>query len=419
MAAYSSLIVSDCVNNARAYLRLAGPSNRLRRSHVDAVRGYHVGMARDRILVVDDEPGLLRSAERILGDDYDVLIAGLPSEALRRAATFTPDLAILDIRMPEMTGFDLMDRLLAMHPGVDFILMTGSASRPDEQLIRAIKQRAFYFIQKPFDREVLRTLVARCFELRRLSAENRSHVSRLESELSEVRVFLTGLLPPSHAVVNGVRISARWSACTEVGGDLFDYVAVGGDAVAMIVADVAGHGVSAAMLAGTVKAAFHAGDVEGYAPREVVARVYSALRAFGTERFVTLFCARIVPARQRIEFVNGGHPPPILRRADGTTTGIGATGPILSPAFPDDSWIEESFGFGPGDRLLVHTDGLADAAGTVGPFGRRRIEEQVASSRHGGAAFINDLFLAVARHVGGCGCTDDITAVCVELARTD
>ena len=113
------------------------------------------------------------------------------------AAEFKPDLVILDVRMPEIDGFELMARLKAAHPGVDIIVMTGSLDDLDQKLIRAIRGRAFYFIQKPFDREVLQTLVERCLELRWRRVESRHHVERLERELADARAFQQGLLPLS------------------------------------------------------------------------------------------------------------------------------------------------------------------------------------------------------------------------------
>ena len=110
---------------------------------------------RRRILVVDDEPGVLRAVCRILQESYDV--EGVPSaeQALALFGEYRPDLAVLDIRMPGMDGFTLMQELKSSRPDLDVILMTGSADESDEKLLRAIRERAFYFIQKPFDREVL------------------------------------------------------------------------------------------------------------------------------------------------------------------------------------------------------------------------------------------------------------------------
>ena len=121
-----------------------------------------------RILVVDDEPGMLRAVERLLAADYNVVCCRSPTESLERARTFAPEIALLDIRMPEMSGFDLMDRLEHVCRDLYVIFMTGSMSQLDANLIRTIRSKAFYFIQKPFERELLLTLVERC-------AQQRSH----------------------------------------------------------------------------------------------------------------------------------------------------------------------------------------------------------------------------------------------------
>src|SRR5215472_4503908 len=107
-----------------------------------------------RILVVDDEAGILRSVERVLGQDYKVKSTQSSREAAELAEAFKPDLAILDIQMPEMDGFRLMEGLQVLDPELDVILMTGSIHELDAKLIKAIRKDAFYFLQKPFDRGV-------------------------------------------------------------------------------------------------------------------------------------------------------------------------------------------------------------------------------------------------------------------------
>ena len=250
-------------------------------------------MTRVRILAVDDEPGMLRAIERVLGAAHDVTISGSSREALARAAAAPPDLAILDIRMPELDGFELMERLTALHPDIDVILMTGSIDDQDEKLVRAIRGAAFYFIQKPFDRDVLRTLVDRCVELRRRREDNRRYVQRLERELDAARTFQQGpasgrgggrrrrahLLSP-HALVRARRRPVRLRSDRSGG-------------TALLIADVAGHGAAAAMLTAVVKSAFRASEPDGYDPLAVTERVCRSVAAFGEERFVTLIAMQI------------------------------------------------------------------------------------------------------------------------------
>jgi len=149
--------------------------------------------------------------------------------------------------------------------------MTGSLEDQDEKLIRAIRERAYYFIQKPFDREVLKTLVERCLELRWYREENRRHLQRMESELTEARAFQQGLLPAPEAVIDGVAV-CRYAPCSEVGGDLYDYAVDRSGHTALLIADVSGHGASAAMLTGIVKSAFRSSHVEEYEPRRADVR---------------------------------------------------------------------------------------------------------------------------------------------------
>ena len=232
-----------------------------------------------RILVVDDEPGMLRAVERVLGETYHVIGARRAGEALAMAGEFQPQLAIVDIRMPDLDGFELMARLKARLPSLDVILMTGSVDDLDEKLVRAIRSAAFYFIQKPFDREVLKTLVDRCVELRWRREEHRQNLRRLESEMAAAKAFQQSLLPGREAVVNGVALCCRYSPCSGLGGDLYDYAAAGPGRTALLIADVSGHGVSAAMLTGIVKSAFHASHGDGFEPLAVVQRISAGLAA--------------------------------------------------------------------------------------------------------------------------------------------
>ena len=117
----------------------------------------------------------------------------------------------------------------------------------------------------------------------------------MERELEEARQFQISLLPPPHFELAGLSIDARYLACTELAGDIYDYVEAKDGAVALLIADVVGHGTSAAMMTAVVKAAFRASHVDDYEPRAVVERISEGIRDFDASRFVTLCCARVNP----------------------------------------------------------------------------------------------------------------------------
>jgi hypothetical protein len=239
-------------------------------------------------------------------------------------------------------------------------------------------ENAFYFIQKPFDRELLTTLVERCFELRRLSEENRRHTLRLESELAEARAFQENLLPPREAVVEGVRVAVRYRPCSEMGGDLVDYVAAGPGRAGLLVADVSGHGVSAAMLTGIVKSAFRSARDDGFDPLAVVERLWGALASFDDARFVTLVAGVVDVAQGTMTYVNAGHPAPFLWQDSAPPTTLPSTGPLISAALPGLLWARETIPFPAGTHLLLYTDGVTEASGESGDFSAGGIADVIA-----------------------------------------
>ena len=376
-------------------------------------------MKSSRILVVDDEPGMLRAVERVLSGTHHVIGTRSSRDALSVAAEFAPDLAIVDIRMPDLDGFELMARLKARFPDLDVILMTGSVDDLDDKLVRAIRSPAFYFIQKPFDREVLKTLVERCVELRWSREENRRHLKRLETEMAEARAFQQSLLPDRDAVVNRLAISCRYTPCSGLGGDLYDYAAASSGQTALLIADVCGHGVSAAMLTGIVKSAFQASHVDGFEPLAVVHRVWAGLGAFSAERFVTLFAALVAPDEHQLRYVNAGHPPIALWSGTREPVWLASTGPLVSPVLPASLWTEPVVPIDEGDQLLLYTDGvsevLADADGCAEPRFRNTIQRAAA----GGAPLLDAILADVQHDLAGLPQPDDLTLLTARvLGRT-
>ncbi len=372
-------------------------------------------MRKARILVVDDEPGMLRAVERVLSADHHVIGTRLAREALALADEFRPELAILDIRMPDFDGFELMARLKARLPALDVILMTGSVDDLDEKLVRAIRSAAFYFIQKPFDREVLRTLVERCVELRWRREDHRQTLKRLETEMAEARAFQQSLLPARESVVNRVSVCCRYTPCSALGGDLYDYARATRGQTALLIADVSGHGVSAAMLTGIVKSAFHASHVDEFEPLAVVQRVSMGLAAFNADRFVTLIAALISPDEGLLRYVNAGHPPILLWGRAREPRWLPSTGPLVSPALPAATWEALVVPMQEGEHLLLYTDGVWETLADEDGRAERRFESAIDRACDGGAALLDTLLADVSHELAGQLQADDLTLLTASL----
>ncbi len=370
---------------------------------------------RPRILVVDDEPAMVHAVRRILEGQYAAFATRSSEEAISIAREVRPHLAILDIRMPDMDGFELMSRLRDVDPELDVIFMTGVVNELDSQLIRAIRERAFYFVQKPFDRDVLLALVERCLELRRLADLNARYVERLEQEVADARAFQQSMLPPDQAHVGGLDVHARFEPCDELGGDFYEFASGEGGRATLMIADVSGHGASAAMLTGIVKSAFHASRPGGYDPEDIVGRIAVALRPFALDRFLTAICIRVTPGEGRIDYVNAGHPPGLLLDADGEPRLLDANGLPLSPALADATWTATSARWTPESRILLYTDGITEAESHGEIFGHDRLVEVATTwarrAPDRGGALLDDVLDAVRGFLAGRPADDDLTLV--------
>jgi sigma-B regulation protein RsbU (phosphoserine phosphatase) len=374
-------------------------------------------MRTSRILVVDDDPGMLHAVERVLGASHHVIGTTSPKDALVKAAAVTPDLAIIDIRMPELDGFELMTRLKSQFVELDIILMTGSIDDLDEKLVKALRSPAFYFIQKPFDRDVLWTLVQRCLELRWRREEHRQNVERLETEMAEARAFQQSLLPDPEAVINGLAICCRYVPSAQLGGDLYDYAAAASGETALLVADVSGHGVSAAMLTGVVKSAFHAARAEGFDPLAVVHRVWHALSPFSAQRFVTLFTALVAPAVGRLTYVNAGHPSIPVWNSVREPVWLESTGPLISPVLTG-SWEAATILVDKGDQLLLYTDGVSEPLADADGCARGRIQASIAGHVAGGGQLLDAILDAVGVTLAGRAQSDDLTLLTARVVSS-
>ena len=136
-----------------------------------------------RILIVDDEEIVIRSCMRILASDelsLDSAHDGL--EALKKIAESDYDMLIMDIKMPKMSGIEVLQRVKESHPDIDVIMITGL--NEIETAVKAMKLGAFDYLPKPFDPEELEMVVARAFERRRLLQKNLNLKSKVSASYS-------------------------------------------------------------------------------------------------------------------------------------------------------------------------------------------------------------------------------------------
>jgi serine phosphatase RsbU (regulator of sigma subunit) len=175
-----------------------------------------------------------------------------------------------------------------------------------------------------------------------------------------------GLRPKALPRIAGAEVAARFMPAgdqLEVGGDFYD-VFPSGDAWTLVIGDVAGKGAQAAAVTSLARHTLRTASMLLADPAANLALLNRALVADDADRFCTVFCvrARVENGRVHCQFANGGHPPPLLLRADGTIEQIeGAEGPLVG-AFSDATFETGMFTLEPGDLLLMYTDGVTETS---------------------------------------------------------
>src|SRR5579884_165587 len=230
-----------------------------------------------------------------------------------------------------------------------------------------------------------------------------------ERERTLARTLQAALLPPSLPSIPGVALSARYIAAGEgldVGGDFYDVFPVGDGAWLAVIGDVCGRGPEAAAMTGLARHTIRAVADGHLGPAEVLSRLNSSLAAeAGDERFATALCARLEPdpagGRARLVLASGGHCRPVVLRRNGATEAVAVGGVILG-AFADVALDEVTVDLGPGDSLVLYTDGVVEAQGIGGFFGEPRLLALLGSAAGRTSAELAGLVEeAVARHAGG------------------
>jgi serine phosphatase RsbU (regulator of sigma subunit) len=254
------------------------------------------------------------------------------------------------------------------------------------------------------------TQAARAIELANLHEELRD----LEAATRIQQSFLPER-PPSCA---GLQFFDHYAPARQVGGDYYDYIPLPGNRLAVTLGDVAGKGVSAALLMARLSAAARFCLATAGSPSEAVRQLNRALaRDFDNGRFVTFLVAVLDLASYHLTLVNAGHPPPLHLR-QGEVEAVGAEAAGLPLAGIDRPYEEFPLRLRPGEMLLGYTDGITEARNPHGEFyGIARLRDITERGATSPAAMGTAVLTAVRRFALGRPLSDDQTLVCFGVNR--
>lgn len=191
----------------------------------------------------------------------------------------------------------------------------------------------------------------------------------LEGELATAREIQRSILPTSMPVVPGFTFSARYDPASSVAGDFYDFLVVSPHEIGVIVADVAGHGVPAALIASMVKVAVSSLSHLAASPASLLSSLNEILRRDVRRNFVT--ATYLYFSGFSVSVANAGHPPPVLIRGQSFHP-LGPPGVLLGRFAA--TYTSSSLPLQPGDRIAIWTDGVVEARNARGEaFGEERL----------------------------------------------
>ena len=372
-----------------------------------------------RVLIVDDVKANVDVLVQALRDEYRLSVALDGEKALEAVEKSPPDLVLLDIVMPGIDGYEVCRRLRAAEATRELPVMFLSSLEDVKDKARGFEVGGNDYLTKPF--EVLEVR-ARVRSLLKAKAYADAVKAAAERELRVAREIQMGLLPadvPARTAGTGLDVHAVLEPARHVGGDLYDVIRLADDRLLVVLGDVAGKGIPAALFMAVTMTLLRSAARQCASPDEILRRVNDELVAQNPRSmFVTLQCLLFEPAKRRVTCASAGHHAAVLLAPGAPPRfAFSSSGRVLG-IMPENDVASETLELRPGETLVLFTDGVSEAYDPAQElYGEERLLAHLAA--HPGSD-ARDTALgvleAVRRHAAGAKQSDDITVVAVRVA---
>jgi len=399
-----------------------------------------------RLLVVDDNQGNRDMlSRRLRHEGYIVETAENGRNALEVIHSQPVDLVLLDVMMPEMNGYEVLDRLKADSSLRDIPVIMISALDEIESVVRCIEMGAEDYLAKPFNPVLLRARVTASLEKKRLRDVERLYAQSMEKELEVGRKIQSSFFPELLPTLPGWEIATYFQAANQVAGDFYDaFFLSNRKAVGLVIADVCDKGVGSALFMALIRSLIrvfsgqtHLCDtyiadnqdrVEGITARRDTNIIdpTNALIAVALTNdyidqnhslmsmFATLFFGVLDPETGLLTYINAGHEPPIVVGSSGVKAELLPTGPAVG-MMPDAKFSIKEVRLEPGDILIGFTDGVTEALSPGGEFfGKKRLRSILEQPAASATELLERIKTSLSVYTENATQNDDITLLAVQ-----
>lgn len=391
------------------------------------------------VLIADDnEPMRALLTAALSKHGYSVQAFGDGEAAIAAAVTGEFDLMLLDLLMPGLGGMELLRRLRQQFSPMQLpiIMLTGVDDK--SAILTALEAGANDYVTKPFDLSIVLARVRTHMMVRRQSIALQEVGKRLAMEVAAAARMQKASLPLQDPRFGPFQFAWRYESCDQLSGDGLNIIPVSATQIAFYILDVTGHGVQAALLSAAVSRLLLPATGESaivseptsllnrdvlnllapaataVRPSVVVTRLARRFREHPAEgQYFSLFYGLLDLKESRIIYASAGHPAPIIQPAEGPTRPLDLGG-LMIGVDAEESYRDHLVELAPGDRFLVHSDGVTEAKSPAGElFGDRRLMKLLAEAKGDLASTLATIIEASSRWSSGIT-SDDRTLLVVE-----
>ena len=373
------------------------------------------------VLVVDDTPSNIQIVNSILKDVYKVRIATNGAKALELVKVAPPpNLILLDVMMPDMDGYEVCTRLKLDPDTKDIPVIFLTAQTEIEDETRGFEVGAVDYIHKPFSPAIVKARVETHLVLRGIREQLALRLHEIQRELETARQIQFSILPEKTPKMAGVDIAARYIPMSSVAGDFYDFIVVDEQHLGILVADVSGHGMPAALIASMLKIALAAQVPHAADPAQVLFGLNEALCGNFQQHYVTAAYIYLDMTNRTLKYAGAGHPPLLVWRESSMGVRDVLENGLFLGKFKKASYSSVEFPVTPGDWALLYTDGIPEATNPSDvEFGTERFRQFLAAAQCTSADQLADELLQELSQWSGRECgrdlNDDITLVAIHI----
>jgi sigma-B regulation protein RsbU (phosphoserine phosphatase) len=376
-----------------------------------------------KILIVDDEPDLellirQRFRREMRDGTYHFAFARHGEEALSVLDSVGDvELVLTDINMPVMDGLTLLERVRERQRPPATVVVSAYGDMPN--IRAAMNNGAVDFLTKPIDFHDFEATVKKSLgniRRQRAAEADSRRLTVLEHDLATAAEIQRSFLPEGE--LNGrsdVTLCAAMTPARAVGGDFYDYFSLDDGRLGLVVGDVSGKGMPAALFMAVTRTLVRAVALRGIAPGECLGEVNRVLlRDAASSLFVTLFYGVLDPRVGTLAYSNAGHNPPFALRSGAEPEELPGRG-LPAGAIAEATYLTRETSLYPSDLLYLYTDGVTEAMNSAGDlFTTKSLREALArGDRSSPASLMRSVLEEVRRFTGDAPQSDDLTALAV------